>query len=44
MNMNFFAPVRIITGKECVINNADVFASVGEKCLIVTGKTAAKNL
>lgn len=42
MNMNFFAPVRIITGKECVINNADVFASVGKKCLIVTGKTAAK--
>lgn len=42
MNMNFFAPVNIITGKGCVKNNSDVFSKAGKKCMIVTGKNGAK--
>ena len=42
MNMNFFVPTRIITGKDCIKQNSDVFSSFGKSCLIVTGKTAAK--
>lgn len=42
MNMNFYAPVNIITGKNCVKENAKLFANYGKKCLIVTGKTSAK--
>lgn len=42
MNMNFFAPVNIITGKNCVKDNAKLFTNYGKKCLIVTGKTSAK--
>ena len=42
MNMNFYAPVKIITDDNCVINNPDVFSSMGRSCLIVTGKTSAK--
>lgn len=42
MNMNFYAPVNIITGKNCVTKNAAVFSSFGKTCLIVTGKSSAK--
>ena len=42
MEMNFFAPVRIITGKECVAKNAAEFSALGKKCLIVTGKNSAR--
>ncbi|MBQ3125358.1 MAG: iron-containing alcohol dehydrogenase [Clostridia bacterium] len=42
MDMNFFAPVNIITGKDCVKNNADIFREAGKKCMIVTGKNGAK--
>ncbi len=42
MNMNFYAPVNIITGKNCVKDNAKLFTDYGQKCLIVTGKTSAK--
>ena len=42
MNMNFFAPVNVITGKNCVKNNASAFADFGKRCLIVTGKSSAK--
>lgn len=42
MDMNFYAPVSIITGKGCVARGTDVFGKVGKRCLIVTGKSAAK--
>ncbi len=42
MNMNFYAPTKIITDDNCVINNPDIFSSMGKNCLIVTGKTSAK--
>lgn len=42
MNMNFFINTRVITGIECVKNNADKLGSYGDRCLIVTGATSAK--
>lgn len=42
MNMSFYMPVNIITGKGCINANADIFAKSGKKCLIVTGKNGAK--
>ena len=42
MNMNFFVPTRIITGKGCVAANASEFKKLGNKCLIVTGKSSAE--
>ena len=42
VNMNFYVPVQIITGKGCVAANSDIFKSAGKRCLIVTGKSAAK--
>lgn len=43
MDMNFFAPVNIITGKDCVKNHTDEFSKYGKKCIIVTGKNGAKS-
>ena len=37
---NFLTP-RVFMGKNCVIENANVFASMGSKCLIVTSKSGA---
>lgn len=42
VNMNMYMPTRLITGKGCVKASAKQIAALGEKCLIVTGKTAAK--
>lgn len=42
MNMNFYVPTNIITGKDCVKNNAGLLKNFGKKCVIVTGKTSAK--
>lgn len=42
MNLNFYMPTKIITGKNCIKNNKDVFSTFGKSCLIVTGKTSAK--
>lgn len=41
MEMNFFLPTKIITGKDCVTENASLFKNYGKKCIIVTGKTSA---
>ncbi len=43
MDMNFFAPVNIITGKDCITKNKDKILSYGSKCIIITGKSGAKN-
>ena len=42
MNMNHYMPVRLITGKGCVASAKEELASLGERCLILTGKRAAK--
>lgn len=42
MNIDYFMPTKIISGKNCVKDNSSVFASFGKKCLIVTGGRSAK--
>ncbi|MFA5341503.1 MAG: iron-containing alcohol dehydrogenase family protein [Clostridia bacterium] len=42
MEIKSFMPVKIIFGKDCVLNNKDVFKSTGRFPLIVTGKSGAK--
>ena len=42
MEMNFFMPARIITGKGCIMKNAELLKKYGKSCLIVTGKSSAK--
>ena len=42
MEFNFYMPVKVITGKDCVLQNAEKIASFGKKCLIITGATGAK--
>ena len=39
--MDSYMPVRIISGKDCVINKGNIVKNYGKKCLIVTGKTSA---
>lgn len=41
MDMNFYMPTKIITGRECVQNNAELFKNLGKRCIIVTGKNSA---
>lgn len=40
--MNFYLPTEIITGKDCIRQNAGLFSQLGKACLIVTGKSSAK--
>ena len=42
MNLNSFMPVKLLTGAGCVGAAAKELAKLGNVCLIVTGKTAAK--
>ncbi len=41
MNFNFYMPVRIISGSDCVKNNAELFC-FGKSCMIITGKKSAR--
>ena len=42
MTENAFMPARVISGKNCVVENAAILSSFGKKCLVVTGKSSAK--
>lgn len=42
MNLTSYMPVRIISGANCVKENADLLKDFGKKCLIVTGGSSAK--
>ena len=42
MNINAYMPARIVSGKNCVRENAALFAALGKKCLIVTGGSSAE--
>lgn len=39
---NFYMPVNILSGKDPLSENMNIFSELGKKCLIVTGKTSAK--
>lgn len=41
MDFTTHKPVKIITGWNCVAENADVFAAWGKRALVVSGKTSA---
>ena len=40
--MNFYMPVRLLTGENSIAANSRLFAAFGTRCLIVSGKHAAK--
>lgn len=42
MNYKYYMPTRIVMGKDCIINNSEIFKSLGKKALIVTGACSAK--
>lgn len=42
MKLDFFMPVKVISGEGCVRAGGSLLASLGKKCLIVTGKNSAK--
>lgn len=42
MNFDYFMPAKIISGKNCVKENASVISSFGNNCMIVTGGHSAK--
>jgi len=41
MFSDYYMPVRVISGKDAVLKNKEVFARYGSKCLIVCGKGSA---
>lgn len=41
MNFDSFMPVRLITGRGCVGENASLLRALGDRCLIVTSGSAA---
>lgn len=43
METQFYMPVRVIEGEDCVRANAPLFAPFGRRALIVTGKSSAEN-
>lgn len=43
MDTQFYMPVRVIEGKDCVRRNAALVAPFGRRALIVTGKSSASN-
>ncbi|MCQ2463559.1 MAG: iron-containing alcohol dehydrogenase [Clostridia bacterium] len=42
MDFDFFMPSRVVSGKSCLINKAELMKQFGSKCGIVTGGTSAK--
>lgn len=43
MDFQYYMPVRIVSGEDCVKKNARLFRELGEHVLVVTGKSSAKN-
>ena len=39
---NFYMPVKVISGEDCVAAHSGEFAALGRRCLIVTGKASAR--
>ena len=43
MNFQYYMPVRIVSGEDCVKKNASLLRTLGKNVLVVTGKSSAKN-
>ncbi len=41
-SFNYYMPVKIFFGQNCITENASAFKTFGKKALLVTGKTSAK--
>ena len=41
-DLDFYMPVRIFSGEDCLLKNASFFEKMGKKCLIITGKNSAR--
>jgi len=41
-DFTFYMPANIISGKDAVLKNGAIFKSLGNKCIIVTGRSSAK--
>ena len=41
MDFTTHKPVTVLTGENCVTENADVFASLGRRALVVSGRRSA---
>lgn len=42
MNINFYMPVRVYSGKNCLNDNYSQLLKMGWRCFIVSGKTSAR--
>lgn len=42
MDFNFYSPINVKSGKDCVTDNSALLKSFGKKCIIVTGSASAK--
>lgn len=42
MKFNYLMPTQMYFGKDAVLNNKEVFSTIGTKALIVTGRSSAK--
>lgn len=42
MDFNFFMPVRVVSGRDCVLKSGSRLSRLGKKALIITGKNSAK--
>lgn len=43
MSLKYYMPTRVFMGSECIIDNREIFKTLGKKALIVTGTHSAKN-
>ena len=39
----YYMPVKVISGRDCVVKHARLLSSMGKRALIVTGKSSARN-
>lgn len=42
MDFNFYSPINVKSGKDCVKENSPLLKRLGDKCIIVTGASSAK--
>lgn len=43
MEFQYYMPTKVITGKNCIVENKEIFAAFGKKAMIVTGRHSAKH-
>ena len=41
MQIDSYMPVKVICGKDCLLNKGSLISSLGKKCIIITGKSSA---